>query len=1147
MARIEGFPYKSKSKMGEVMKKLEKFDMYSHSIYKGHEGAVWSITCSMDNSKIFSGSDDFSVIVWDAESHAQLHILQGHTNAVNALALTQNDEYLISGSWDNSIKVWDWKNSQEVLSLDGQGGVYCFAMSKDAKTLISGAGDGAARVWDLEQLMNVGVLDCAGSSVFGLALTSDELTVLTGGWDTQIRIWELATRTLISTLNANSGIIQCLLVTPDMKYIVFGTRTNIVKVWDYKAKKELLSVNSHNNWVRNLVSTQDSKYVVTCSADKTMRVINMPELVEEFNIEGHEGYIFGLYFTKDGRFLLSGASDKTLRRWEIGVQTRFKELIGHELGILCLSVTSDCKFVVSGSQDKNVKIWEIASGAEIACLVGHAGPIWTVCTSQNMKFIISGSDDKTIKIWDFSTQQEIFCFNQHNDSIFALDISINNSILVSSGKEKLIFVWDLENKILKKKLEGHTDTVFSVKLLKNCKSAISGSADYTVRLWDIENYSQLNIIKTNCGMIESICLNPKESILAVADRNNLIHIWDFARNEKIGILKGHKSWVKSVVFGTNTLLASCSLDGSIKIWDCKQKIQVKTLKNRSGGVRCVGFNKECTWIVSGSDNNSLQVWDIFNVKDLETNDCESALDSFIFLTKLKNKIIPSRLMINQALSSLRVNLAHVYCYLDEDVLLQKVLDLGIQIYRDAEGNSPLCYALERKSTKCIDAFLKHLVYLSHCSTEDFLNSCQAIKKDFFKLLKFPTPAIHNFLDSILHPVNEINLPKFGYPKNTLPMVKFTEQDKIIPEIYLFNDNAAKALQPICFKKLPFKICLEPGSAASLKFLKLICVNQNLEISQTELVKTVILSKWEISQKYFILYSLLLWLNLALMLVLVLGTSDNVILSVFLGTNFLFFVFEALKIYSLALGSYLKLSAGIEILRLILCFLWGYFKLINASHEKVTWLLIIFNFLHGLSVFKAFDHTRPYVSLIYNTLKDSFGFIILYIYSSLALIMLLKSTEISSSLLQSPYELFTSTPINNPLDYLYFPLASIINIIFMLNLLITVISDAHDKFVFNNSDNGSFVKSGIIFEIESAMFWKKNFKKQTYIQVCEKYLKKSDINHWKGRQKAVTDVVQVMHLENNSGFSGIQTSLKDLTLLRLCGDRVLQRLSNIPVK
>ena len=58
----------------------------------------------MSQGKLYSGSWDNTIRVWDAESGNHLRTLQGHTGYVYALAMSQGKLY--SGSNDNTIRVW---------------------------------------------------------------------------------------------------------------------------------------------------------------------------------------------------------------------------------------------------------------------------------------------------------------------------------------------------------------------------------------------------------------------------------------------------------------------------------------------------------------------------------------------------------------------------------------------------------------------------------------------------------------------------------------------------------------------------------------------------------------------------------------------------------------------------------------------------------------------------------------------------------------------------------------------------------------------------------------------------------------------------------------------------------------------------------
>ena len=66
---------------------------------------------------IFSGSDDNSVRVWDANTFKCVSVFQGHED--NVRVLTADSRYLYSGSWDKTIRVWDTQSLECVRVLEG--------------------------------------------------------------------------------------------------------------------------------------------------------------------------------------------------------------------------------------------------------------------------------------------------------------------------------------------------------------------------------------------------------------------------------------------------------------------------------------------------------------------------------------------------------------------------------------------------------------------------------------------------------------------------------------------------------------------------------------------------------------------------------------------------------------------------------------------------------------------------------------------------------------------------------------------------------------------------------------------------------------------------------------------------------------------
>eukprot|EP00663_Eupelagonemidae_sp_cell21sb_P002808 gene2808-biopygen2557 len=87
------------------------------------------VTCvdvSDCGTRLFTGSSDGTVRVWDVAEGGELLVCEGHCNTVCSVRASPSGATVFSGSSEGTIKVWDTSTGDEVRSLDcltGYGGV----------------------------------------------------------------------------------------------------------------------------------------------------------------------------------------------------------------------------------------------------------------------------------------------------------------------------------------------------------------------------------------------------------------------------------------------------------------------------------------------------------------------------------------------------------------------------------------------------------------------------------------------------------------------------------------------------------------------------------------------------------------------------------------------------------------------------------------------------------------------------------------------------------------------------------------------------------------------------------------------------------------------------------------------------------------
>lgn len=145
--------------------------------------------------------------------------------------------------------------------------------------------------------------------------------------------------------------------------------------------------------------------------------------------------------------------------------------------------------------------------------------------------------------------------------------------------------------LLHRSLEGHTDFVSVVDSFNynGCWYAVSGSQDTTIRVWDLSLFECVRELKGHSNIVLSLCCMPNDTdddIVIVSSEGKLwgggnddfnIRVWLLSTGKCIKVLEGHSDSVRGVCFMSKNIIASCSQDKTVKIWDLKEGICIHTV------------------------------------------------------------------------------------------------------------------------------------------------------------------------------------------------------------------------------------------------------------------------------------------------------------------------------------------------------------------------------------------------------------------------------------------------------------------------------------------------------------------------------------------------------------------------------------------
>lgn len=114
--------------------------------------------------------------------------------------------------------------------------------------------------------------------------------------------------------------------------------------------------------------------------------------------------------------------------------------------------------------------------------------------------------------------------------------------------------------------------------------------------------------------ITSVAFHSVFSVVASSSEDGSIKIWDWELGELERTLKGHTKAVLDLDFGgtgADILLASCSSDLTIKIWDPQNEYaNIRTLTGHDHTISSVRFTPSGTHLLSASRDKCVRIWEV---------------------------------------------------------------------------------------------------------------------------------------------------------------------------------------------------------------------------------------------------------------------------------------------------------------------------------------------------------------------------------------------------------------------------------------------------------------------------------------------------------------------------------------------------------
>ena len=502
-----------------------------------------------------------------------------HTERVLTVAVSHDSKYLATGGCDKKIKVWDLVKGTLVFTLaKASDCIYMLAFRGETYEFVSTSRAGVIalhKATDSKLYTQLYAHD-KSKPVGALSIHPNGKIMVTGSADTSLKVYDFTTKKVVKTMTDHKANILSAAFSDDGERLVSGDNNGNLFLWNtatwavtktFSLDKTPVGAVQFKPQSYEVLSAHNSGFLVRWKPDASAAIKKIKtHLANHIAVEAK------------GKRMLTTHGDNAVRIWDIDTFT--PALVGRHDNIARSSTFVQYQkktTVISGGFDWRLRAWKLLAippAQELPLFQDytpqHAGPIYSVVFHKDGKKLATGGADKLIRVWEFPSGKFLYALKGHNSFVRKLRYHKDGEYLASTSNERIVYIWNVKDK----------DPNFS-KVFSHFKPA--NAAGITPRF------------------------SADGSRLAFGTTAGSVILFDWKQTNKGDTLTGHdpKKAVPAIDFHPvhSHLLATASLDKTLRVWDTKKKKLVKILVDQSSDVK--ETDDEFIWLRFSPDGKTM--------------------------------------------------------------------------------------------------------------------------------------------------------------------------------------------------------------------------------------------------------------------------------------------------------------------------------------------------------------------------------------------------------------------------------------------------------------------------------------------------------------------------------------------------------------
>jgi WD40 repeat protein len=325
-------------------------------------------------------------------------------------------------------------------------------------------------------------------------------------------------------------------------------------------------------------------------------------------------YIHRVAFSADGSLVAACSASGQVGVWQTPTLKAPCAITGHEQSALTLAWHPTRHDLATGGQDGLVRLWDAETDDEIALLPVGAPQGWVehLAWSPDGTFL-AASAGKLLRIWSVpagALPQTAAEVPAHKTTISALTWMPRGDGVVTACYGGA-WVWTIgQDKPVRP--FPYDGALLSVAVSPTGEYLASGNLDGSVHLFRTDNEQNWHMSGYPVK-VTSVRFDHNGANLFTASGPALVS-WSMKKFEGTGgrLFKGHLGWIQEIAcHPSRSIVATVGEDGLLCLWEPQRTKPLVTQEvNQSGGLSCVAWSSNGTWLATGTNDGAVSLFSV---------------------------------------------------------------------------------------------------------------------------------------------------------------------------------------------------------------------------------------------------------------------------------------------------------------------------------------------------------------------------------------------------------------------------------------------------------------------------------------------------------------------------------------------------------